>query len=163
MKLWKKKKLKLPKPTKMKKFKGKGYQNGTKAPPGSQHFKKPKKQLVDCTDEKLMLQLLEELLLPNGMFIGVRRKMNDPNGQKWTVQRKRPIYFWRLESVQFYPSRPSTFADRPLSALLDLSLSYMTVHFCTFGPFSSTPRTIHFDQMSTLDRTLFTGVWRTYS
>ena len=77
----------------MKKFKGKGYQNGTKAPPGSQHFKKPKKQLVDCTDEKLMLQLLEELLLPNGMFIGVRRKMNDPYGQNWTVQRKRPIHF----------------------------------------------------------------------
>ena len=47
-------------------MKGKGYKNGTKAPPGSQHFKKPKKQLVDCTDEKLMLQLLSELLLPNG-------------------------------------------------------------------------------------------------
>lgn len=61
----KKKKLKLPKPTKVKKMKGKGYKNGTKAPPGSQHWKKPKKQLVDCTDEKLMLKLLEELLLPN--------------------------------------------------------------------------------------------------
>ena len=53
----------------MKKFKGKGYKNGTKAPPGSQHFKKPKKQLVDCTDEKLMLQLLSELLLPNGKIL----------------------------------------------------------------------------------------------
>ena len=77
IKLWKKKKLKLPKPTKMKKFKGKGYKNGTKAPPGSQHFKKPKKQLVDCTDEKLMLQLLSELLLPNGNFHWLP--------DKWTV------------------------------------------------------------------------------
>ena len=76
----------------MKKFKGKGYKNGTKAPPGSQHFKKPKKQLVDCTDEKLMLQLLSELLLPNGKI---------HKGPAMTVR-----YDLYLESFSSSKSRP---------------------------------------------------------